>query len=88
MSSQYWLVSLPLVGTKEQTITRLNECSASVVFMSENSKFEMPDLRVGTGIACIAQAAFEGRSSNCNDGPGAREVPKETWEPALVQSNL
>jgi V-type H+-transporting ATPase subunit C len=46
---RYWLVSLPLInGRRDRTFETLEERTATDQRLSQNSKFDIPELRVGT----------------------------------------
>eukprot|EP00897_Mesotaenium_endlicherianum_P000750 jgi/Mesen1/10676/ME000009S10467 len=48
MPSQYWLVSLPISGTKESTWKALQDKLGKASFDTQAYKLHIPDLRVGT----------------------------------------
>eukprot|EP00126_Sphaerothecum_destruens_P013068 Sdes_comp22354_c0_seq1m20835 len=48
MSQQYWFVSAPTEGIKDKVWNTLNQANFGQIEMSENSRFSIPDLKVGT----------------------------------------
>ncbi len=44
----HWLVSLPLLGSRDETWNKLQQISTYDAPLSSNHKFNIPELRVGT----------------------------------------
>ncbi|KAI8497442.1 V-type proton ATPase subunit C 1-A-like [Branchiostoma floridae x Branchiostoma belcheri] len=46
--SEFWLISAPGEKTCQQTWEKMNNCTAKTQTLSSNTKFHIPDLKVGT----------------------------------------